>query len=251
VRSGKAPPARAHLRDQAAGPLGAVAPIRLQLMSAGQPSSLYRGRAKTSALAVCDQSSSTEDLPGFIRSLVVSWPSCGQECTTSAGNFSTQRAIICPSGVPSGCVRGLDSSRSAARSQAPALKACSTASVMLPCCSYQQLARRCSAQTFSPPICSKSAAQSLGKERVVAIPLAQAAKVEVGLINCPMLCLAGERDLPECIRQMHTCYEQLHVHKKAQHLLTVAEGADAHCQINNPHLMHQVVIDWLDDVFAR
>src|SRR5213083_1586678 len=43
VRSGKAPPARAHLRDQAAGPLGAVAPIRLQLMSAGQPSSLYRG----------------------------------------------------------------------------------------------------------------------------------------------------------------------------------------------------------------
>jgi hypothetical protein len=97
----------------------------------------------------------------------------------------------------------------------------------------------------------QSAAQSLGKERVVAIPLAQAAKVEVGLINCPMLCLAGERDLPECIRQMHTCYEQLHVHKKAQHLLTVAEGADAHCQINNPHLMHQVVIDWLDDVFAR
>lgn len=83
------------------------------------------------------------------------------------------------------------------------------------------------------------------------VRIAQAAKVEVGLIDCPMLCLAGEGDPPECIRQMHTCYEQLHVPKKAQHLFTVAEGADAHCQVNNPHLMHQVVFDWLDDVFAK
>jgi hypothetical protein len=28
-----------------------------------------------------------------------------------------------------------------------------------------------------------------------------------------------------------------------------AEGADAHCQINNLSLLQQVVFDWLDEVF--
>jgi hypothetical protein len=28
-----------------------------------------------------------------------------------------------------------------------------------------------------------------------------------------------------------------------------AEGGEAHCQINNPSLKHQIEFDWLDEVF--
>jgi len=32
---------------------------------------------------------------------------------------------------------------------------------------------------------------------------------------------------------------------------TAADGADAHCQVNNLRLLHAVVFDWLDGVFGR
>jgi len=31
---------------------------------------------------------------------------------------------------------------------------------------------------------------------------------------------------------------------------TVAEGADAHCQVNNLRLAHQELYDWLDEVLS-
>ena len=37
--------------------------------------------------------------------------------------------------------------------------------------------------------------------------------------------------------------------KKALHIFTATEGADAHCQLNNFSLMHELVFDWLDDIF--
>jgi pimeloyl-ACP methyl ester carboxylesterase len=36
---------------------------------------------------------------------------------------------------------------------------------------------------------------------------------------------------------------------KAQHIITTKEGGDAHCGVNNAGLEHQIIFDWLDDVF--
>ena len=39
--------------------------------------------------------------------------------------------------------------------------------------------------------------------------------------------------------------------KKALHIFTEEEGADAHNQVNNLSLLHQVVFDWLDEVYGE
>ena len=78
--------------------------------------------------------------------------------------------------------------------------------------------------------------------------LARQGQVEVGLIDCPVLCLAGEGDPAEAIRQHHVAFDRLRSPRKAQRIFTIEEGADAHCQINNFPLLHQVVFDWLDDI---
>jgi hypothetical protein len=36
---------------------------------------------------------------------------------------------------------------------------------------------------------------------------------------------------------------------KAQHIITTKEGGEAHCGVNNESLEHQIMFDWLDDVF--
>jgi|SRR5208282_3030737 len=36
---------------------------------------------------------------------------------------------------------------------------------------------------------------------------------------------------------------------KAQHIIATKEGGEAHCGVNNASLEHQIVFDWLDDVF--
>jgi pimeloyl-ACP methyl ester carboxylesterase len=81
--------------------------------------------------------------------------------------------------------------------------------------------------------------------------LARQGQVDVGLIDCPTLCLAGEGDLPEVLRQHRVAFEQLRSPRKAQRSFTIEDGAEAHCQINNFPLLHQVVFDWLEDIFAR
>ncbi len=82
-----------------------------------------------------------------------------------------------------------------------------------------------------------------------ALDISRKAKVDTSLVTCPMLCLASTGDPAECIRQTHKVYGQLSNPKKAIHMFTVEEGADAHCQLNNLSLMHQVAFDWLDEVF--
>jgi pimeloyl-ACP methyl ester carboxylesterase len=73
-------------------------------------------------------------------------------------------------------------------------------------------------------------------------------RVNVAAIECPMLCLAGEADPPECLTQTREVFEQLGVARKEMRVLTAAEGAAAHCHVDNFPLLHQVVFDWLDAV---
>ena len=69
-------------------------------------------------------------------------------------------------------------------------------------------------------------------------------------IRCAFLALVGEGEAPEAIRQAKYTYDNVSTSKKSYRLFTRAEGADAHCQINNLSLMQQVVLDWLDDLFG-
>jgi hypothetical protein len=36
---------------------------------------------------------------------------------------------------------------------------------------------------------------------------------------------------------------------KAQHIIATDEGGEAHCGVNSESLEHQIMFDWLDDVF--
>jgi len=80
--------------------------------------------------------------------------------------------------------------------------------------------------------------------------VARQGQVDVGLIDCPVLCQAGEGDPAEALRQHRAAFDQLRSPRKAQRIFTIDEGAEAHCQINNFPLLHQVVFDWLDDIFS-
>jgi hypothetical protein len=81
-----------------------------------------------------------------------------------------------------------------------------------------------------------------------AMALGRKGRVDIDLVRIPMLCLAGEGDPPECLAQTRTAYERNPSPHKALRLFTVEEGADAHCQVNNLRLLHQVVFDWLDQI---
>jgi hypothetical protein len=48
----------------------------------------------------------------------------------------------------------------------------------------------------------------------------------------------------------HDFYEKLTC-PKTERLVRLIEGGEAHCQMNNPSLKHQIEFDWLDDVFKK
>lgn len=87
----------------------------------------------------------------------------------------------------------------------------------------------------------KNASEALEKAR-------QARVESVDDIACPVLCMVGEGESEEQMAQAREFYHALKV-PKALRIFTAADGADAHCQINNWGLMQQVVFDWLDEVF--
>ena len=83
-----------------------------------------------------------------------------------------------------------------------------------------------------------------------ALDMAQQAKVEkIDEITCPVLCLCGEAESDEQKAQAREFYDSLKGVKEFR-IFTAADGADAHCQVNNLSLIQQVVFDWLDDVFG-
>ncbi|WP_179211521.1 hypothetical protein [Thermoanaerobacterium thermosaccharolyticum] len=60
----------------------------------------------------------------------------------------------------------------------------------------------------------------------------------------------GENEAEELKRQTSELYNTLRKRGIDVTLreFTAAEGADAHCQLNNLRLAHMVVFDWLDDI---
>ena len=77
--------------------------------------------------------------------------------------------------------------------------------------------------------------------------------VQSNSISVPSLFLMGEAEAPELKRQTRDLSEELK--RRGVNVtireFTAADGADAHCQVNNLRLMHSVVFDWLDGVFGR
>jgi pimeloyl-ACP methyl ester carboxylesterase len=68
-----------------------------------------------------------------------------------------------------------------------------------------------------------------------------------GKITCPLLSIGGEGEGPSANAMAHEFFEKLTC-PKTERVVTSAEGGEAHCQINNPSLKHQIEFDWLDDV---
>ena len=71
-----------------------------------------------------------------------------------------------------------------------------------------------------------------------------------GKITCPLLSIAGEAEGPLMLAMGHEFYEKLTC-PKAEHVVSLVEGGEAHCTMNNPSLKHQIEFDWLDDVFKQ
>ena len=69
-------------------------------------------------------------------------------------------------------------------------------------------------------------------------------------ITCPLLSVGGEGEGPSANAMAHEFFEKLTC-PKTERVVTSAEGGEAHCQINNPSLKHQIEFDWLDEVFKR
>jgi pimeloyl-ACP methyl ester carboxylesterase len=67
-------------------------------------------------------------------------------------------------------------------------------------------------------------------------------------ITCPLLSVAGEGEGPLAVGLGHNFFEKLTC-PKTERLVRLIEGGEAHCQMNNPSLKHQIEFDWLDDVF--
>ncbi|MBX3085173.1 MAG: alpha/beta hydrolase [Anaerolineae bacterium] len=81
----------------------------------------------------------------------------------------------------------------------------------------------------------------------------QARVVDYAKITCPSLFLMSEGEGAELKRQTREVYDNF-VQRGINVTLrefTAAEGADAHCQLNNLRLLHLVVFDWLDQLFAH
>jgi pimeloyl-ACP methyl ester carboxylesterase len=68
-------------------------------------------------------------------------------------------------------------------------------------------------------------------------------------ITCPYFNIGGQGEGQLAV-DGQKFYEKLTC-PKAQHIITTQEGGEAHCGANNQSLEHQIVFDWLDDVFKK
>ena len=75
-------------------------------------------------------------------------------------------------------------------------------------------------------------------------------QVDPTKITCPFLAMYGENELgEEAVRQVNEFYNLLGSKVKVLRTTTEEEGAEAHCQLNNFGLQHQISYDFLDEVF--
>lgn len=77
--------------------------------------------------------------------------------------------------------------------------------------------------------------------------------VPAATMSVPSLFLMGAAETPELKRQTRVLADELQRRgiDVTVREFTAADGADAHCQVNNLRLLHSVVFDWLDRVFSR
>jgi len=73
--------------------------------------------------------------------------------------------------------------------------------------------------------------------------------VDPRTISCPVLCLVGDGDSDEQIRQCNEFYRQVSSEIKDMRIFTQRDGASMHCQIDNLGLLEQSAFDWLDNLF--
>ena len=68
-------------------------------------------------------------------------------------------------------------------------------------------------------------------------------------ITCPYFNIGGQGEGQLAV-DGQKFYDKLTC-PKAQHIITTKEGGEAHCGANNQSLEHQIIFDWLDDVFKK
>jgi hypothetical protein len=68
-------------------------------------------------------------------------------------------------------------------------------------------------------------------------------------ITCPYFNIGGQGEGQLAV-DGQKFYDKLTC-PKAQQIITTKEGGEAHCGANNQSLEHQIVFDWLDDVFKK
>ncbi len=66
-------------------------------------------------------------------------------------------------------------------------------------------------------------------------------------ITCPFLVIHGEEDAQIPVADAYKLYEAVGSPYKQLKILTAAEGGTAHCQLDNIHLAHYYIFDWLAD----
>lgn len=69
-------------------------------------------------------------------------------------------------------------------------------------------------------------------------------------IKCPILLTMGETDHFVSNDQLNALLDSIKASKTVR-VFTINEGAEEHCQEGNHALFHQVMFDWLDDIFEN
>jgi hypothetical protein len=67
-------------------------------------------------------------------------------------------------------------------------------------------------------------------------------------ITCPLLNMGGEGEGSQMVDAGREFYQKLTC-PKSERIFRSADGGEAHCQMNNPSLKHQVEFDWLAEIF--
>jgi pimeloyl-ACP methyl ester carboxylesterase len=66
-------------------------------------------------------------------------------------------------------------------------------------------------------------------------------------IACPYFNIGGQGEGQMAV-DGRKFYDKLTC-RKAQHIFATKEGGEAHCAVNNPNLGHQIIFDWLEEIF--
>lgn len=69
-------------------------------------------------------------------------------------------------------------------------------------------------------------------------------------VECATLCLAGEGEAEITLKIARECEAKLPHPQSRLLIFTAADGSEAHCQVDNPEVANQAILDWLDGVFS-